>query len=146
MASTMAASDQSPDPAFVSVKAVDPAEYPFYGRLALSPPLTLEEALREDTAAVSEEVLDRLQVRLGDPILVAGQPFRIAAQIRDDPSRFSNDLGLGMRCILSQQAFARTGIAGAGNSVRNRVLLRLPDGMDVAGGPQQIGRASCRER
>lgn len=138
MASTMAASDQSPDPAFVSVKAVDPAEYPFYGRLALSPPLTLEEALREDTAAVSEEVLDRLQVRLGDTILVAGQPFRIAAQIRDDPSRFSNDLGLGMRCILSQQAFARTGSAGAGNSVRNRVLLRLPDGMDVAGGRQLL--------
>jgi putative ABC transport system permease protein len=138
MASALAASDQSPDPGFISVKAIDPAVYPFYGTVLLSPPLKLQDALRADTAAVSEEVLERLQVRLGDTILVAGQPFRIVAQIREDPSRFSNDLGLGMRCILSQQAFERTGIAGAGNSLRNRVLLRLPDGMEMARGRQLL--------
>jgi putative ABC transport system permease protein len=138
MASAMAASDQSPDPAFISVKAIDPAVYPFYGNLLLSPPMKLQDALHADTAAVSEEVLDRLQVHLGETILVAGQPFRIVAQIREDSSRFSNDLGLGMRCILSQKAFERTGIAGAGNSVRNRVLLRLPDGMDIERGRQLL--------
>jgi putative ABC transport system permease protein len=138
MASTMAASDQSPDPAFISVKAVDPAEYPFYGNLLLNPPQTLLEALQEDTAVVSEEVLERLQVRVGERILVAGREFRIVAQIQADPSRFSNDLGLGMRCILSREGFARTGIADADNSVRNRVLLRLPDSVDFQSGRQLL--------
>ena len=35
---TMASSSESPDPAFVSVKAVDPDKYPFYGAAQLVQP------------------------------------------------------------------------------------------------------------
>jgi putative ABC transport system permease protein len=137
LASTMAASDQSPDPGFISVKAVDTAAYPFYGKVALNPDRTLKEALHADTLIASQEVLERLQVRVGDTIAVGGERFRIAALIRSDPARFSNDLGLGMRCILSRQGYARLDVDRSGISVRNRVLLRLPAGSDLAG-PRQL--------
>src|ERR1700685_2491987 len=65
MGSTLASSDQSPDPGFISVKGVDTAVYPFYGTLILSPPRSLRETLGPDTVAVSEEVLERLEVSPG---------------------------------------------------------------------------------
>jgi putative ABC transport system permease protein len=138
MASTMASSDQAADPEFISVKAVDPDAYPFYGEIVLNPRQPLRAALHENTAAVSQEVLERLQVNLGDTILIAGKPFQIAARIDSDPARFSNDLGLGMRCILSRRGFSRTALAQSENSIRNRILLKLPDEMPVESGRQML--------
>ena len=130
---TMASSDESPDPGVIAVKAVDPLLYPFYGALTLDPPLSLREALQDDTVAVSEEVLERLQLHIGNTMQIGGRPFRIAARIVAEPDRFSGAVGLGMRCILSRGAYARSDLEASGNSVRNRVLLRLPAGMEVEG-------------
>ena len=122
---TMAGSDQSPDPGVMSIKAIDPGVYPFYGVLTLDPPGTLADALHSDTVVVSAEVLDRLEVRRGDIILIAAQPFRVSASIQSEPHRFSSQVGIGMRCILSREGLERTGIENAGNAVKNRILLRL---------------------
>src|SRR3954449_2733425 len=42
---TMASSAATPDPLLISVKAVDPAVYPFYGTVTLNPPRPLRESL-----------------------------------------------------------------------------------------------------
>ena len=122
---TMAASAQAADPGFVAVKAIDPSVYPFYGAVALSPRQTLVEALRSDSVVVSEDVLERFQIRVGDPLLIAGQRFRIAARINAEPDRLSGELGFGMRCMLSREGYQRTRIDRLGNSVKQRVLVRL---------------------
>jgi putative ABC transport system permease protein len=129
---TMGASDQSPDASLMAVKAVDPAYYPFYGALVLDPAQTLSAALHSDTVAVSRDALTRFHVRLGDSILVGGTNFRISAVIVSEPDRFSGVTALGVRCLLSRQAFERSGIARSGDSVKLRVLFRLPPGADVA--------------
>jgi putative ABC transport system permease protein len=128
---TMASSEESPDPGVISVKAVDPSMYPFYGALTVVPSQTLREALRPSTVVVSQEVLDRLQVSIGDTIRVAGFPLQIAGRIENEPDRFSGAVGLGMRCILSREAYLLSGIEASGNSVRSRVLLRVPAGTDI---------------
>jgi putative ABC transport system permease protein len=132
---TMASSDSAPDPAFIALKAVDPARYPFYGAVTLAPAPTvaptLKEVLDDDTAAVSSEVLERLNVKVGDQIQIAGQPFRIAALIQAEPDRFSGNLGIGLRCIISRAAYRRTDVEESGNSVKTRILLRLPPGSDL---------------
>ena len=46
---SMASSPTSPDPLLVSIKAVDPALYPFYGSVDLAPALTLPAALTPTT-------------------------------------------------------------------------------------------------
>jgi putative ABC transport system permease protein len=122
---TMAASDQSADAAFIGVKAVDPAVYPFYGAVALSPDKPLKDTLTAEDAVVSSEVLDRLSIGLGDTFLIAGQPFRAAAVITAEPDRFSGAIGLGMRCILSREGYARTGLEDSGTAVSQRLLLQL---------------------
>jgi putative ABC transport system permease protein len=130
---TMASSDAAADPAFIALKAVDPASYPFYGAVTLAPALPLGQALGDDTAAVSSEVLERLNVQVGDSIQIAGKPFRIAARIQAEPDRFSGNLGIGLRCIISREAYRRTDVEQSGNSVKTRILLRLPPGADLDG-------------
>ena len=125
-AMTMASSDQSPDAGFAAVKAIDPGAYPYYGDLALSPPLRLAEAVNSDTVVVSPDMLARLEVRIGDSIRVGAGRYRIAAVIGSEPDRFAGTPSIGMRCILSRDGYVRSGIARAGNSELHRILLRLP--------------------
>ena len=74
----MAASAATPDPLLISVKAVDPAVYPFYGAVKLNPPRPLREALDAQSVVVSDDLLMRLNVRTGDMLRIGGQDFRIA--------------------------------------------------------------------
>lgn len=134
LAVTMGASDQSPDPALISVKAIDAARYPYYGKLVLDPPV----ALGPETAAVSEDVLERLQVRVGDAISLAGKRFVVAARIQAEPDRFSGEVGLGMRCLITNQGIDRTALEVSGNSVKHRILVRLGRDADLASARRQI--------
>ena len=56
---TMASSSESKPPMLVSVKAVDPSVYPFYGEIRLSPPAALSKVLTAETVAVSDDILLR---------------------------------------------------------------------------------------
>ena len=128
---TMARSDQSPDPVFIAVKAIDPAVYPFYGATSLVPPRALADALRPDTIVLSDRALEKLHVNVGDRIRIGGNAFVIAGVIAAEPERPNGVLGWGPRGIVSRDAFEHTGIARAGNSRMNRVLLRLPPGAET---------------
>src|SRR5580704_9102067 len=48
---TMASSSEAKPPMLVSVKAVDPKVYPFYGEIRLAPPASLSQALTPDAVA-----------------------------------------------------------------------------------------------
>jgi putative ABC transport system permease protein len=78
---SMASSPRSLDPVLVSVKAVDPALYPFYGEVELAPASGLGTALGPHTVAVGDDLLLRLGLHLGDDLKVGGQLFRIIASV-----------------------------------------------------------------
>ncbi len=122
---TSSESDEAADPAVITVKAVDPAAYPYYGAIQLTPQQTLAAALSGESVAVSDDVLTRLHVRIGDRIRIGGQAFRITALIQAEPDRFTGSLGLGPRCIMSANSYARSRLARSGNSAKYRVLFRL---------------------
>jgi putative ABC transport system permease protein len=134
---SMAESDEAPDAALISVKAVSPSEYPFYGQIRLDPPIGLDAALNPNTVVVSEDALVRLQARTGDTIRIGRRQFRIAAVIRSEPDRFAGTQAGGPRCILSRDGYDRSGIARGGNTELHRVLLKLLPGGDVV----QVRRA-----
>ncbi len=121
---TAVASQHSPDPGVIGVKVIDPAKYPFYGQ-------PVPQSLTAETVAVSQNLLTQMQVRVGDEIRVGGAPFRISSVFALDPDRFMGILGLGMRCIISEAGYARTGIARSGNSVKYRILFRLPENSNL---------------
>jgi putative ABC transport system permease protein len=123
---SMASSTTSLDPLLVSVKAVDPAKYPFYGEVILSPAMPLMRALTDSTVAVGDDLLMRLHLHVGDSIKLGTQRFRIAAAVEDEPDRLSGSFAAGPRVLVSQKALAMTGLVAPGSRVTRRYLFKLP--------------------
>lgn len=123
---SMASSPGRPDPVLVSVKAVDPALYPFYGSVDLAPALTLPAALTANTVAVGDDLLLRLNLHVGDPLKLGNQTFRIIATVENEPDRLSGAFTVGPRVLLSRAALDSTGLLAPGNRATERVLFKLP--------------------
>src|ERR1035438_8062405 len=70
---SMASVPPDPVPLLVSLKAVDPAEYPYYGKADLEPAMTLQNALDGDSAVVAEEFLIRLKAQVGQTLRLGGR-------------------------------------------------------------------------
>ena len=72
---SMASVPPEPVPILVALKAVDPAEYPYYGRANLEPQTSLQQALEGDSAVVAEEFLIRLNGHVGQTMRLGGRDF-----------------------------------------------------------------------
>ena len=132
---SMAASPSSMNPLLVSLKAVDPALYPFYGDVDLAPAMGLKAALGPGSVAVGDDLLLRLGLHVGDPLKVGGQTFRIAATVVNEPDRLSGNFEAGPRVLISRDALDTTGLLGPGNHATQRLLFKLPlpgDGRPVS--------------
>ena len=129
---TMANTADVPDPMLVSVKAVDPAVYPFYGDVTLDPPAALRAILDSRSVAVSNDLLFRLKTRVGGSVRLGGQEFRIAALLVSEPDRLTGSINVGPRVMISNQGLERTGLIGLGSRAAERYLFLLPPrGPDV---------------
>jgi putative ABC transport system permease protein len=131
---TMAGSASTPDPLLTSVKAVDPAAYPYYGVVKLNPPRPLRDALDAQSVVVSDDLLVRLNVRTGDMLHIGGQDFRIAGVMVSEPDRMTGSLNVGPRVMITRQGLDRTGLITPGSRAAERYLFALPaqGGPDVA--------------
>lgn len=125
---SMVASDRVPNPVLVSIKAVDPRVYPFYGAVKLDPAGALPQKLNTDTVAVSEDLLLRLKVGVGDTVRLGGQPFRIVGVVTLEPDRMSGSLNVGPRVMISREGLDRTGLMSIGSRASERYLFRLTPG------------------
>jgi putative ABC transport system permease protein len=123
---SMASAAGSLDPLLVSVKAVEPGKWPFYGSVVLVPKMPLTQALTASSVAVGDDLLLRLHLRVGDSIKLGGQVFRIAAAVEDEPDRLSGAFAAGPRVLISQAALAGTGLVAPGSHASRRYLFRLP--------------------
>ena len=123
---TMASTAASPNPLLISVKAVDPRAYPFYGEVKLNPPQPLARALDDRSVAVSDDLLIRLGVHTGDILRIGGQDFRIAGIVASEPDRMTGSLNVGPRVMITRQGLDRTGLIGLGSRAAERYLFRLP--------------------
>jgi putative ABC transport system permease protein len=123
---SMASVTSAPAPILVSLKAVDPAEYPFYGTAELAPAMPLAQALQGDSAVVSEEFLIRLNAQVGDTLRLGGRDFRVTAILEQEPDRISETAGIGPRVMISQASLASTRLMAPGSRASRRLLLKLP--------------------
>lgn len=125
---SMVSSSAAPNPVLVSIKAVDPRVYPFYGAVQLEPASSLAAALTGQTAAVSDDLLLRLRVAVGDSVKLGGQLFRIIGRVVSEPDRMSGSLNVGPRVMVSRAGLDRTGLMGIGSRASERYLFRLSPG------------------
>src|SRR5262245_27135368 len=124
---SMASAGKGP-PVLISVKGADFSEYPFYGRLELDPANT---HLDENSVAVSDDLLLRLHVRVGDSIAVGKRMFQIKARIAKEPDRMTTGFTLGPRVLFSREGLSAAGIIIPGSRITERVLLKLPDDQNL---------------
>src|SRR5579863_3264554 len=132
---SMASVPPDPVPLLVSLKAVDPAEYPYYGAAELEPEMSLSQALDGDSAVVAEEFLIRLNAKVGQSLRLGGRNFKISAVLKQEPDRFSSGPGMGPRVMISNAALAETGLLAPGSRASQRLLVKMPEkppaGMDA---------------
>jgi putative ABC transport system permease protein len=122
-------------PILVSVKGADLTRYPFYGRLELDPAGTI---LDESSVAVSDDLLLRLGIHLGDSIGVGNKKFRVGARIAKEPDRMTTGFTLGPRVLFTREGLYSTGIIVPGSRITERVLLKLPPSQDLGRARQAL--------
>ncbi len=124
---SMASTVENPNPLLVSLKAVDPAQYPYYGTVKLASGASFSQVLRDNTALVADDFLLRMHAQLGDTLKLGNSKFRIVDVVRSEPDRLSSTLGMGPRVIITQHALAASGLMGQGSRANLRILFRLPE-------------------
>lgn len=123
---TMVSSGRVETPLLVSIKAVDPSAYPFYGEVKLEPEGPLAERLTADTVAVSSDLVLRLEADIGDTVRLGGKEFRITGVVKLEPDRMTGTLNVGPRIMMTRQGLDRTNLIQAGSQASQRYLFKIP--------------------
>ncbi|MGH8244944.1 MAG: ABC transporter permease, partial [Gammaproteobacteria bacterium] len=147
---SMASTPSSARPLLVTVKAVDPDFYPFYGSVGLDPALPFRQALTDDAALVSREFLIRTGAATGGSIQIGSGQFRIAAILNSEPDRLASGVEIGPRMMITQKGLERAGLIQFGSRAARSFLFRLPaQGLPLEtargilrAGLQRVGRIS----
>src|SRR5882762_9041737 len=92
---SMASSAKTLDPLLVSMKAVDPAMYPFYGEVELAPAAPLKTVLTRETVVVADDLLVRLNMRVGDKLKIGRKLFRVVWVVVNEPDGLWGNLAAG---------------------------------------------------
>ena len=125
---SMASAGVDKPPMLVSIKAVDPKVYPFYGEIRLDPPAPLRQALTADSIAVSDEIILRLGVKTGDTLKLGAQDFKIIGKVVYEPDRMLGSLNVGPRVMITREGLDRSGLMLPGSRAAERYLFRLTPG------------------
>ncbi len=141
MALPASANPDTAVPVLLSVKAVDPAFYPFYGKVTLNPSQSLRTALTADSVVVSDGVLLRLGARIGDSVKIGGQLFRIVAEVTNEPDRMTGSINVGPRVMISREGLDRTGLIVPGSRASERFLFRVPVTLKIEAVRAQLSKA-----
>lgn len=122
---SMMARDGEP-PVLVSVKALDPQTYPWYGRVELEPAAPLAQVLTNDTIAVSDDLLLRLNLAVGSKVKLGTAEFTVCGVVKLEPDRMTGSLNIGPRVMITREALERTGLIIDGSRASQRFLFKLP--------------------
>jgi putative ABC transport system permease protein len=123
---SMASAAKTLDPLLISLKAVDPAKYPFYGDVELDPAAPLKRVLTPDSVAVADDLLIRLKLHVGDQLKIGNKLFRIAAVVVNEPDRLSSSFAAGPRVLISRQGLEDSGLLAPGSHAGQRYLFKMP--------------------
>jgi putative ABC transport system permease protein len=125
---SMVSATKGQPPILSSIKAVDPAIYPFYGKVVLEPDAPLSQALADDSVVASQDLLIRSGLAIGDRVNVGGGSFRISAILKEEPDRLASGVDLGPRLLMTRGGLSRTQLIRFGSRATETFLYKLPSG------------------
>ena len=120
----------------VAVKAVSD-NYPLRGELKLAaapagPARGSASAPSRGSVWVDPALLDSLQLRLGDPLLLGDASLRIDRLIVDEPDRGAGFLSFSPRVMLHEADLPRTALVQPASRVTYRLAVAAPPGREAA--------------
>jgi putative ABC transport system permease protein len=123
---SMASSPKTMDPLLISLKAVDPAKYPFYGTVDLEPKAELKSVLGDDSIVVADDLLIRLHLKVGDSLNIGNGTYRIVSVVTNEPDRLSGSFAAGPRVLISRKGLDASGLLAPGSHSGQRFLFKVP--------------------
>ena len=111
----------------VELRAVQ-AGFPFYGTIVLEGGVPYSHDLLKDRGVlVRPDLLTQFDEKVGDRLMIGGQPFTIRGVISKEPGRRAGAFSLGSRVMVDYDDLKRTGLLSFGSRATEQVLLRVPD-------------------
>lgn len=110
----------------IEVKGVE-SPFPLVGNFNLSGGKPFDFKLLENQGAVVQELLlEKLNLKIGDYILIGRAEFEIRGTFDEEPGGASG-FRLGPRVFIEKKAFDDAGLTRFGSRVRRRILYRTSD-------------------
>jgi len=126
----------------VELKAIPDAEpaYPLYGKLETNPSGALPVLLADHGALVEPNFLIKAHLEVGDTFQLGTVRARIAGVIVAEPDRLSRAFSIGPRVMVSAKTLDDAKLIAPGSRVKNKTLLRIPDGFPLEKGVTLLQR------
>ncbi len=134
---SMVSAMNDPVPLLVTLKAVNPNEWPFYGSVQMQAAsggqtTDLKSELNDSTVVVGDDLLVRLKIKIGDRLKIGEETFRIAAVLMREPDRMGGTMGLGPRVLISRGGLEKSGLLQPGSRSGERFLFKLTPQNNIA--------------
>jgi putative ABC transport system permease protein len=115
----------------IELKAVD-AAYPLYGAVASEPAIPLADAIAVRDGApgivVDPQVLERLDLHLGDRLRLGNADFTVRAALLKEPDSGANPFSLGPRVLISAEGLRLSGLEQPGTLSTTVYRVKLSPG------------------
>ena len=118
------------DTLLAELKVVE-AGYPFYGEVLLQTGRPFAEVVTAGRAAAGQNLLDRLNLAVGDELRIGRTTVTIADVVLGEPDQPVDFFNLGPRIFLSADDLGSTGLIQQGSRVFYKALLRVDESLSV---------------
>lgn len=109
---------------FSNIKAVGPA-YPLYGEVELESGRSFQEILSPGNIVVGRELLEKLELQVGDNLFVGKALLKIAGVVLRESSRPVDIFQFGPRVFVAASDLARLDLVKNGSRVEYEMLLKI---------------------
>ena len=116
------------DATLVDLKAVEDS-WPGLGDAVLEPAISVQTALAKGGetygAVVDDALLDRLNLKVGDPFDLGALHLQVRARLISEPDRLGTGIGFAARALISQDALLASGLVQPGSIIHWTTRVRM---------------------
>jgi putative ABC transport system permease protein len=132
------------DSVLAKLKVVEQG-YPFYGQMVMQSARNFKRLLAPGRIVVSQSLLDRLELKLGDQLRVGQALLKIEDVVLQEPDQPVEFLALGPRIFISADDLEHLDLIKKGSHVHFICLLKVNDEKQINPIAQQLNAVADRD-